>query len=84
MANPKGWASFIALLPAFIDDQLPIVAQIIILISLILIIEFICLMAYASGGQLLSGVLQNRANVNIVNRIAGPLIIGVAIWLSLS
>lgn len=84
IANPKGWAFFLAILPAFIDDQLPIVAQIIILISLILIIEFICLMAYASGGRLLNSVLQNRANVNIVNRIAGQLIIGVAIWLGLS
>ena len=84
IANPKGWAFFIALLPPFIDYQLPITAQIIILLSLILIIEFTCLIAYASGGRLLSGFLKNRSNVNIINRIAGSLIIGVAIWLSLS
>ena len=84
IANPKGWAFFVALLPPFIDYQLPITTQIIILLSLILIIEFTCLIAYASGGRLLSGFLQNRSNVNIFNRIAGSLIIGVAIWLSLS
>ena len=84
IANPKGWAFFVALLPPFIDYQLPITAQIIILLSLILIIEFTCLIAYASGGRLLSGFLKNRSNVNIINRIAGSLIIGVAIWLSLS
>ena len=84
IANPKGWAFLVALLPPFIDYQLPITAQIIILLSLILIIEFTCLIAYASGGRLLSGFLQNRSNVNIFNRIAGSLIIGVAIWLSLS
>lgn len=84
IANPKGWAFFVALLPPFIDYQLPITAQIIILVSLILIIEFTCLIAYASGGRLLSGFLKNRSNVNIINRIAGSLIIGVAIWLSLS
>lgn len=84
IANPKGWAFFVALLPPFIDYQLPITAQIIILLSLILIIEFTCLIAYASGGRLLSSFLKNRSNVNIINRIAGSLIIGVAIWLSLS
>ena len=84
IANPKGWAFFVALLPPFIDYQLPITTQIIILLSLILIIEFTCLIAYASGGRLLSGFLKNRSNVNIINRIAGSLIIGVAIWLSLS
>ena len=84
IANPKGWAFFLALLPPFIDYQLPITNQIIILLSLILIIEFICLMAYASGGRLLGGFLKKRSNVNLINRIAGSLIIGVAIWLSLS
>ena len=84
VANPKGWAFFIALLPPFIDHQLPISSQIVILLSIILILEFICLMAYASGGRLLSGLLQNRTNVKTINRIAGSLIIGVAIWLSLS
>ncbi|MBU29802.1 MAG: threonine transporter RhtB [Gammaproteobacteria bacterium] len=84
IANPKGWAFFLALLPPFIDYQLPITNQIIILLSLILIIEFICLIAYASGGRLLGGFLKKRSNVNLINRIAGSLIIGVAIWLSLS
>ena len=84
IANPKGWAFFVALLPPFIDYQLPITAQIIILLSLMLIIEFICLIAYASGGRMLSGFLKNRSNVNLINRFAGSLIIGVAIWLSLS
>ena len=84
IANPKGWAFFVAFLPPFIDHRLPITAQVIILVSLILIIEFICLIAYASGGRLLSGFLKNRSNVNLINRITGALIIGVAIWLGLS
>lgn len=84
IANPKGWAFFVALLPPFIDYQLPITPQIIILLLLMLTIEFICLIAYASGGRLLSSFLKNRSNVNLINRIAGSLIISVAIWLSLS
>ena len=31
LANPKGWAFFVALLPPIIDYQLPITTQIIIL-----------------------------------------------------
>ena len=83
IANPKGWALFVALLPPFIDYQLPITAQIIILLSM-LIIEFTCLIAYASGGRLLSGFQKKRSNFNLINRIAGSLVIGVATWLSLS
>lgn len=83
IVNPKSWAFFISLLPPFIDYQLPIVNQIIVLIAIILIIEFICLMAYAYGGRLLSSFLQHRTNINTINRIAGSLIIGVAVWLIL-
>ena len=82
VANPKGWAFFVALLPPFIDYQQPLGSQVLILLTLILILEFICLIAYASGGKLLSDFLQDRANVKTVNRIAGSLMIGVAVWLA--
>jgi homoserine/homoserine lactone efflux protein len=82
VANPKGWAFFIALLPPFIDYQQPIQAQVLVLMALILILEFICLCIYASGGKLLSTFLQNRANVKTLNKIAGSLMIGVAAWLA--
>ena len=82
VANPKGWAFFIALLPPFIDYQQPIQAQVLVLLTLILILEFICLYIYASGGKLLSTFLQNRANVKTLNKIAGSLMVGVAAWLA--
>ena len=82
VANPKGWAFFVALLPPFIDYQQPLGSQVLILLTVILILEFICLIAYASGGKLLSDFLQDCANVKTVNRIAGSLMIGVAVWLA--
>lgn len=82
VVNPKGWAFFIALLPPFIDYQQSLGFQILILLTLILILEFICLIAYASGGKVLSEFLQDRSNVKTVNRIAGSLMIGVAAWLA--
>jgi len=82
IANPKGWAFFIALLPPFIDQSLPLMPQMAVLTVMILIIEFICLVLYASGGQSLSALLRKRSNVRLMNRIAGSLMIGVGIWLA--
>lgn len=82
IANPKGWAFFIALLPPFIDQTLPLLPQMAMLIWMILLIEFICLVLYALGGQSLAHLLRERSNVRLMNRIAGSLMIGVGIWLA--
>ena len=81
IANPKGWAFFIALLPPFIQPNRPLLAQISILLAIILVLEFICLVLYASGGNTLRKFLQKSDNVKLMNRIAGTLMMGVGIWL---
>lgn len=81
IANPKGWAFFIALLPPFVDQTLPIAPQLVSFLAIILVLEFICLVLYAIGGQSLSHLLRKRDNVRMMNRIAGTLMIGVGIWL---
>jgi homoserine/homoserine lactone efflux protein len=83
VANPKGWAFFISLLPPFINDQQPMLPQLGVLLSLILLIEFLCLILYASGGRTLSLFLQKSGNVRILNRVAGTLMMGVGVWLAL-
>ncbi|WP_260292245.1 LysE family translocator [Sedimenticola hydrogenitrophicus] len=83
VANPKGWAFFISLLPPFISDQRPMVPQLSVLLGLILLIEFSCLVLYASGGRTLSLLLRQRGNVRLLNRLAGSLMMGVGIWLAL-
>ena len=82
IANPKGWAFFIALLPPFIDESLPMTSQLIVLILMILIIEFSCLIIYATGGKTLRKLLQNSSNVKFINKIAGTLMMGIGIWLA--
>ena len=82
IANPKGWAFFIALLPPFIDQTLPLIPQMTMLIWMILCIEFICLILYALGGQSLAHLLRKRSNVRLMNRIAGSLMIALGIWLA--
>jgi len=81
VANPKGWAFFIALLPPFIDQQTPLAPQLVSFVVIILILEFICLVLYAFGGQSLSHLLRKKDNVRLMNRFAGTLMIGVGIWL---
>lgn len=83
VANPKGWAFFIALLPPFIDHNAPLAAQALLMIAIILSLEFVSLIGYASGGKALSHLLRNRGNVRVMNRIAGTLMIGVSAWLAL-
>lgn len=84
IANPKGWAFFIALLPPFIDDKLPMITQLPLLIFLILLLEFSCLIIYATGGSTLRKILQDSSNVKLINKIAGSLMICIGVWLASS
>ncbi|WP_444931793.1 LysE family translocator [Microbulbifer sp. SSSA002] len=84
VANPKGWAFFIALLPPFINDAKPLLPQLSVLLSILLFLEALCLLLYASGGQALSRLLARAENVRLVNRISGTLMLSVGAWLALS
>lgn len=82
IANPKGWAFFIALLPPFINQTKPLIPQVSVLLAIILTLEFICLIIYASGGSTMRKFLQKSNNVRLMNRIAGTLMLGVGVWLA--
>lgn len=82
IANPKGWAFFISLLPPFIDTSIDLTFQLPLLIFLILLIEFICLILYSTGGRTLSKLLKDSSNVRLVNKISGTLMIVIGIWLA--
>ena len=84
VANPKGWAFFIALLPPFIDYSRPLPSQLGILLSIVLAIEFASLIIYAGSGRALHHLLLKKGNLLLLNRIAGSAMIGVGIWLGLA
>ncbi|EHT4939684.1 Homoserine/homoserine lactone efflux protein [Vibrio vulnificus] len=84
IANPKGWAFMISLLPPFIDKSAPLPPQLLLLVGIILISEFMCMTLYATGGKGLKRLLGQSQNVRRLNRIAGSLMIGVGIWLFFS
>lgn len=82
IANPKGWAFMISLLPPFIDQHYPVVPQIAILLTIILLIEFLCLIIYANGGKRLRRFLNKKGGSEILNRISGLLMMAVGCWLA--
>ncbi len=83
IANPKGWAFFVVLLPPFLDSSLPLAPQMAFLLAIILMIEWLALICYAAGGQTLNRLLQKNSNVRLLNRIAGSLMLFVGLWLAL-
>ena len=83
IANPKGWAFMISLLPPFINVDRAVAPQLLVLLSVIMVTEFTSMMAYATGGKSLRRVLSRGDNIQWMNRIAGSLMIGVGIWLAL-
>ncbi|NOI14440.1 LysE family translocator [Vibrio hepatarius] len=84
IANPKGWAFMISLLPPFIDQNADLAPQLVVLVAIILCFEFICMTLYAMGGKGLKRVLGHSQNVRLMNRIAGTLMMAVGVWLLLS
>ncbi|WP_119968655.1 LysE family translocator [Shewanella japonica] len=83
IANPKGWAFMISLLPPFISVDKAVAPQLFWLLAIIMLTESVSMLAYASGGKSLRMFLSRGDNIKLMNRIAGSLMIGVGFWLAL-
>lgn len=83
VSNPKAWAFMVALLPPFVDRDRPLLPQLLAMLALMLVIEFISLQSYAHGGRALSEQLHRRGKARWLNRVAGSLMVGVGVWLAL-
>jgi threonine/homoserine/homoserine lactone efflux protein len=83
IANTKGWAFMISLLPPFISVEYALAPQLLVLLSVIMVSEFICMLAYATGGKSLRLFLARGDNIKWMNRIAGSLMAAVGVWLAL-
>ena len=84
IANPKGWAFMISILPPFIDAEKSIGLQLAILVGIIMLSELLCMFIYASGGKSLKIALSKGDRIVWLNRIAGGLLALVGVWLALS
>ncbi|MGS2721659.1 LysE family translocator [Paraglaciecola aestuariivivens] len=84
IANPKGWAFMLSILPPFIQVDQPIGWQLFSLVLIIMLSEFVSMMIYATGGKGLKSLLNRNNNIKWMNGISGSLLIAVGIWLALS
>ena len=83
IANPKGWAFMISLLPPFINASYALPTQLRVLVMVVLASEFIYILLYALGGKTIGSVLTQRDNTSLLNKISGCLMWAIAIWLVL-
>jgi threonine/homoserine/homoserine lactone efflux protein len=81
VSNPKGWAFHMALLPPFIDSKLAFWPQLLVLVAIILLLEFVSMLLYASGGKALALFLTKTNRLQYLNRIGACLMFGVAVWM---
>lgn len=84
VANPKGWAFFVALLPPFLDPERALFGQLSVLLALILVLEAICLVIYGLGGKSLGHFLGDEKHQKTLNRCSGSLLASVGVWLMVS
>ncbi|GAB56470.1 lysine exporter protein LysE/YggA [Glaciecola punicea ACAM 611] len=84
VANPKGWAFMISLLPPFLDIAKPLPIQLLVLVFIIMISELICMLLYANGGKWLRQLLNKSDKAQWVNRIGGGLLVLIGVWLAFS
>lgn len=82
IANPKGWAFTVSLLPPFINTDYPLVPQLSVLVLIILISEFCFMLIYAMGGKTLKRLLQQGGQLKRLNHISASLMIVIGIWLA--
>lgn len=83
IANPKGWAFMLSLLPPFINQSQALTPQLTLLVVIILLSEFVCMMLYATGGRTIAKALTSEDSVKRLNKLSASLMALVAVWLLL-
>lgn len=84
VSNPKAWAFLAALMPPFINQDAPLLPQMLIFLGIILIVEFMCLLLYAQGGRALNRFLHKRGKAQWLTKVSGALMFFVGVWLLFS
>ncbi|WP_413615374.1 LysE family translocator [Halomonas cupida] len=81
ISNPKAILFFTALFPQFLDTQLSIFPQFMIMVSTFMVISFTTLMAYGSMARQFARWLGTDRRTHWFNRIVGSAFIGLGVSL---
>ena len=79
--HPKAWAFLAVFLSSFIKKDAPLLPQVGLLLSVLLVIETNSLIIYAAGGKALQKILCKKNNMRLINFISGTLLVIVGLWL---
>jgi homoserine/homoserine lactone efflux protein len=81
-SNPKGWAFFVALMPPFIDSELPLAPQMSGYLLVVIAIEFASLLMYASSGQFLKTLFSDGRALHRIMLFSGSCIALIGGWMA--
>ncbi len=76
--NPKGWAFMLALLPGFLVQGDSLAQQILAVLMVILVTEFLSMSLYALGGQWLRQRLSGGSGIRWLNKVAAGMMVVVS------
>ena len=77
--NPKGIAFYVAFLPHFVDGNLPVAPQFVLLGTTFVVLGMVNALLYAIFASSLRQRLRNPTAVRSVNRIGGSFLIGAGL-----
>lgn len=83
-SNPKALVFMAALFPQFIEPSAPLGPQLVALVTMMTVVEFGWIMAYAMGGNSIGARLTNASAAKSLNRLTGGLMIGAGGLLALA
>jgi homoserine/homoserine lactone efflux protein len=83
LANPKALLFFVALLPPFIDPRGSVLAQVAVLGTTSVVIEFFVLLAYGALAGRLTAVAARPRFQTLANRVAGTMLVAAGVNVAL-
>jgi threonine/homoserine/homoserine lactone efflux protein len=81
VSNPKGWAFLLALLPGFINIDMPRLTQFTWMLSIMMLTEFTSMSLYAGSGRWLARRLESSQRGLWVHRTAASFLALAAAWI---
>lgn len=78
ISNPKGYVFMLAVLPAFIDPSAPLLLQYVLVLSTLVVMDFLVMSGYTLLGSRLAMYLENPRALLWVSRVFGVLFIAAA------
>ncbi len=82
ISNPKDLLFFTALFPAFLNEQQPLLMQLVILMTTWLVVDYMIKVIYVLMGKEINSKFSSPSFLKIFNRLTGGIFIGFGVLLA--